>query len=304
MRIGINGSGQLVTPDLGGLTADIAAAEADGFSSYWLAQSGGVDALTVFAAHGDTGSSTELGTAVIPTWVVHPQVLAGQALTTQAAIGQRLVLGLGLSHEPAVEGRWKMTWERPVRQMLDFLDVLQPLLTDGHVSHEGYFWSFEGDSARCSETPPKVMIAALGEQMLRLAGARTDGTILWCVGPKTIADHIAPVINAAAAEAGRPEPSIVCSIPVWVTDDPEPARGFLGQILANYAELPSYRRMLDIEGLHGLGELSIVGSEDEVVAGIDAVAQSGATDFTAVPMGGNPDEIARTRSVLVAASAS
>jgi alkanesulfonate monooxygenase SsuD/methylene tetrahydromethanopterin reductase-like flavin-dependent oxidoreductase (luciferase family) len=94
----------------------------------------------------------------------------------------------------------------------------------------------------------------------------------------------------------------VCSIPVWVTDDPEPARGFLGQILANYAELPSYRRMLDIEGLHGLGELSIVGSEDEVVAGIDAVAQSGATDFTAVPMGGNPDEIARTRSVLVAAS--
>ncbi|HUW04294.1 MAG TPA: TIGR03564 family F420-dependent LLM class oxidoreductase [Acidimicrobiales bacterium] len=302
MRIGINGSGQLVTPDLGGLTADVTAAEADGFSSYWLAQSGGVDALTVFAAHGDTGSATQLGTAVIPTWVVHPQVLAGQALTTQAAIGNRLVLGLGLSHEPAVEGRWKMTWERPVRQMLDFLDVLQPLLTEGRASHAGYFWSFEGESARCTDVPPKVMIAALGEQMLKVAGTRTDGTILWCVGPKTIAEHIAPVLNTAAAQAGRPTPSIVCSIPVWVTDDPQPARDFLGTILANYAELPSYRRMLDIEGLHGLGELSIVGSEAEVAAGIAAVAASGATDFTAVPMGGNPDEIARTRAALLGAA--
>jgi alkanesulfonate monooxygenase SsuD/methylene tetrahydromethanopterin reductase-like flavin-dependent oxidoreductase (luciferase family) len=142
------------------------------------------------------------------------------------------------------------------------------------------------------------MIAALGEQMLKVAGSRTDGTILWCVGPKTIAEHIAPVLNAAATEAGRPTPSIVCSIPVWVTDEPEPARDFLGKILANYAELPSYRRMLDIEGLHGLGELSIVGSDDEVAAGIAAVAASGATDFTAVPMGGTPDEVARTRAVL------
>lgn len=304
MRIGINGSGQLVHADLGLITHDIAACEDDGFASYWLAQSGGVDALTVFAAHGDTGSSTQLGTAVIPTWTVHPQVLAGQALTTQAAVGGRLVLGIGLSHQPAVEGRWKMTWERPVRQMMDFLDVLQPLLTDGKASHDGYFWSYEGDSARCSEDPPEVMVAALGEQMLRLAGSRTDGTILWCVGPKTIKDHIAPVINDAAAQAGRDSPAIVCSIPVWVTNDPEPAREFIGQILAIYAELPSYRRMLDIEGLHGLAELSLVGSEDEVADGIGAIADSGATDFTAVPMGGNPDEIERTQAVLRAAAAS
>lgn len=302
MRIGINGSGLLAKPDLGTLTADIGAAETDGFASYWLAQTGGVDALTVFAAHGDSGAATELGTAVIPTWVVHPQMLAGQALTTQAAVGGRLILGIGLAHEPSVTGHWKMTWERPVRQMIDFLDVLQPLLAEGAVKHDGYFWSYEGDMPRLAE-PPKVMVAALGEQMLRLAGSRTDGTILWCVGPKTISEHIAPVINAAADKAGRNAPAIVCSIPVWVTDEPDQAREFLGKILSIYAELPSYRRMLDIEGLHGLGDLSIVGSTDEVAEGLAAVAASGATDFTAVPMGANPDEIARTRQALTTAMA-
>lgn len=298
MDIGINGSGLLANPSLGALTADIVSAEDDNFASYWLAQTGGVDALTVFAAHGSTGSEMNLGTAVIPTWTTHPQVLAGQALTTQAATGGRLILGLGLAHEPSVTERWKMTWERPVRQMMDFLDVLQPLMTEGSVNHEGYFWSYEGEIPLLEGPAPKVMIAALGDQMLKLAGARTDGTILWCVGPKTIADHIAPTINAAAEKAGRAQPSIVCSIPVWVTDDPAPAREFLAQILSVYAELPSYRRMLDIEGLHGLGELSLVGSEAEVTERIAEIAASGATDFTAVPMGGNPDEIARTREIL------
>ena len=298
MDIGINGSGLLAKPALGTMTADIASAEEDNFASYWLAQTGGVDALTVFAAHGDTDSSMRLGTAVIPTWTTHPQVLAGQALTTQAAVGGRLILGLGLAHEPSVTGRWKMTWERPVRQMMDFLDVLQPLLADGSVTHDGYFWSYEGEIPLLEGPPPKVMIAALGEQMLKLAGARTDGTILWCVGPKTIAEHIAPAINAAADKAGRDQPAIVCSIPVWVTDDPEPAREFLAKMLSIYAELPSYRRMLDIEGLHGLGELSLVGSEAEVTERIAEIAASGATDFTAVPMGANPDEIARTREIL------
>lgn len=298
MDIGINGSGLLANPSLGALTTDLASAEEDNFASYWLAQTGGVDALTVFAAHGTTGSSMKLGTAVIPTWTTHPQVLAGQAMTTQAALDGRLVLGLGLAHEPSVTGRWKMTWERPVRQMMDFLDVLQPLIGEGAVNHDGYFWSYEGEMPLLDTPAPKVMIAALGEQMLKLAGARTDGTILWCVGPKTIADHIAPVMNAAAEKAGRDQPSIVCSIPVWVTDDPQPARDFLAQILSIYAELPSYRRMLDIEGLHGLGDLSLVGTEAEVTERIAEIAAAGATDFTAVPMGGNPDEIARTREIL------
>lgn len=300
MRIGINGSSLLADPDVGTITTDIVTAEAEGFSSYWLAQTGLADALGVLGAAGPGTNVIELGTAVVPTWTRHPMALAASALTAQACTHGRLVLGIGLSHQPAVEDRWHMRWERPIRHVLDYLEVLDGLLRGATVRHRGEVWSLTADAAmpRPTDAPPKVMLAALGEQMLRIAGRRTDGTILWCVGPRTVESHIRPRIEDAAAEADRPPPSIVCSIPCWVTDEPAKARDFIGRILANYAELPSYRAMLDIEGVHGLEDLSLVGSEDEVRAGIESVAAAGATDFTPVIMGGDPDEIAATRSLL------
>jgi F420-dependent oxidoreductase-like protein len=300
MRVGINGSDKLLTSDLGAISADARQAEADGFASYWLAQRSLLDAISALALAGSNTSSITLGTAVVPTWTRHPQATAAAALTAQAALGGRFVLGIGLSHQPAVEGHLHIKWEKPIRHMLDYLDVLQPLLAGGTADHTGDMWSYTGSSARPTDNPPKVMLAALGEQMLKIAGRRTDGTILWCVGPITIERQIAPVINAAASEAGRATPAIVCSLPVWVTDDPEPARQFVGQILAGYATLPSYRAMLDIEGVHGIDDISLIGSEQQVTDGMARIANSGATDFTAVVMGGNPDELARTRAVLQA----
>lgn len=291
----------MLTQGVPGVLDGLAEAEAAGFATYWVAQVGLIDALTLIGAHGDTDSSMEIGTAVISTWERHPHMLAAQALTTQALIGDRLIVGIGVNHQPHVEQSLRLPWHKPVRHMIDYLAILNDLLTTGSASYQGEAWSFDGEGARPSEGVPKVMIAALGDQMLRLAGRRTDGTILWCVGPRTIQTHIAPVINDAAAAADRPAPSIVCSIPVWVTDDPAPAREFLGTILADYASLPSYRAMMDIEGVPGLGELSIVGNEEFVREQLGRIEASGATDFTPVPMGGNPDEEARTMAILTAA---
>ena len=291
----------MLTQGVPGVLDGLGEAEAAGFATYWVAQVGLIDALTLIGAHGDTGSSMEIGTAVISTWERHPHMLAAQALTTQALIGDRLIVGIGVNHQPHVEQSLRLAWHKPVRHMIDYLAILNDLLTTGSASYQGEAWSFDGEGARPSEGVPKVMIAALGDQMLRLAGRRTDGTILWCVGQRTIQRHIAPVINDAAAAADRPAPSIVCSIPVWVTDHPAPAREFLGTILADYASLPSYRAMMDIEGVPGLGELSIVGNEEYVREQLGRIEASGATDFTPVPMGGNPDEEARTMAVLTAA---
>ena len=305
MRIGINGSDKLVRPDLDTILDDIATAEKEGLSSYWLAQTGLLDALGTLALAGTRTSSITVGTAVVPTWMRHPHVAASQALTAQAATGGRLTLGIGLLHQPVVEERLGMKWERPIRHLLDYLDILQPLLEGGAVEHQGEVWSFAGAAARPTEIAPKLMIAALGEQTLRIAGRRCDGTILWCVGPLTLERRIVPTINEAAAGAGRPQPSVVCSLPLWVTDNPGPAKEFVGTILRDYASLPSYRAVLDVEGVQGVEEISLIGDEDTVRGGLARLAEAGATDFTAVVMGGNPDETARGRALLgdVAASA-
>ncbi|MED5396931.1 MAG: LLM class flavin-dependent oxidoreductase, partial [Actinomycetota bacterium] len=183
MRIALNASAELLHADLGRLREHAERAADDGFSGWWLAQTGLVDALTAFTALANTAPGLEFGTAVVPTYPRHPTALAGQALTTAAALRDRsLVLGIGLSHRPVIEGMLGLSFEKPIRHLIDYLAVLQPLLESGSVSVDGEAFTAHVDTGRPTDRPPSVMVAALGEQALRVAGHHTDGTILWMVG--------------------------------------------------------------------------------------------------------------------------
>ncbi len=303
MQIGINGSNLLAHPDINTILNDMAASEASGFSTYWLAQVGNVDALTALALGGARTSKIELGTAVVPTWTRHPQIMAAQALTAQAATDGRIILGIGLAHKPSVEDRWKMKWEKPIRHMVEYLNILESLLETGKADFSGEVWSLEGEFPLPTDNPPKVMLAALGDQMLNLAGKRTDGTILWCVGPKALEQQIVPKINEAAAAADRPAPAVVCSLPVWVTDHEDIARDLVAKFLTGYGDLPSYRSVLDVEGVDGPADISLIGTEDKVREGMEALRAAGATEFSAVVSALDPDERKRTVAVLAEAAA-
>jgi 5,10-methylenetetrahydromethanopterin reductase len=122
--------------------------------------------------------------------------------------------------------------------------------------------------------------------------------VLWLSGPSTIEEHIRPSIQAAADASGRPTPRIVASVPVCVTDNPDDVRNAIAGILAGYNELPSYRAMMDREGVDGPAGVSIVGSEDVVRAELQRFADAGATDFAAVEFGTNDGENSRTRALL------
>jgi 5,10-methylenetetrahydromethanopterin reductase len=130
-------------------------------------------------------------------------------------------------------------------------------------------------------TPVPLIVAALGPVMLKLAGTYADGTTTWMTGPKTIESHIVPAISAAASEAGRAAPRIVCGLPIVVTQNVDVAREKIAKDLAIYGMLPSYRSMLDREGVAGPAELSIVGDEAAVRAEIQRLRDAGVTDFNA-----------------------
>jgi len=307
MRIGINGSSLIATgAPLGQLVDHAAQAEADGFSTYWLAQLGVPDALTAIATMGTATRTIEIGTAVIPTWPRHPLMLAAQALTVQEAIGPRLILGIGLAHKSSVEGTFKVPFATPAKHMDEYLQVLLPAVTDRKVSVTGDIWSAEteGIGGPAGVAAPTVMLAAMGPRMLRLAGERTAGTILWLSGPKAIAEQIKPPLDQAAADAGRPAPRIVASVPVCVTSQPDDVKGMVAALLEGYNDLPSYRGVMDAEGAGGPADVSLIGSEDEVRAGLDAFAAAGTTDFSALEFIVDPADAAPTRAVLIDAAAS
>jgi 5,10-methylenetetrahydromethanopterin reductase len=297
MRIGLSpqvpGSGSIDdVVDAVRQTAD------DGFTTFWMAQVFGLDALTALTVAGREVAGIELGTAVVPTYPRHPWVMAQQALTTQAVIGNRLALGIGLSHQVVIEGMWGISFAKPVLHLREYLEVLVPLSKGEAVEVQGTTVTARGMLDVPGAAPFPVLVAALGPQMLELTGRLADGTITWCVGPKTLAGFTIPTLSAAAERAGRAVPRVVAMFPVGVTTDPTGAQERLGRGLTIYGQLPSYRAMLDREGADGAADLAILGSEQEVADRIAHLKNIGVTDLAAVPVGGNPDESTQTRELL------
>ena len=126
-----------------------------------------------------------------------------------------------------------------------------------------------------------------------------DGTILAWVGAKTIREHIAPKLQAAAAQEGQAEPSIVASLPVCVTDDETGIRARIGKGLAMYGQLPSYRAMFEREGATGPEEVAIVGARNQVEDQIHAMFEAGATEFSPTEFVTNASEANATRELLI-----
>lgn len=285
------------TANIDDLVGDVQKANTDGFSHLFMPQIFSLDALTALAIAGREVPGIKLGTAVVPTYRQIPMMLAQQALTVSQIIGDRLVLGIGLSHQVVVEGMWGLSYDKPLRHMREYLDSLMPLLAGEQVSSEGETITTRG-GLQLQGPKPEVLLAALGPKMLELAGRVADGTSLWMVGPSTIASHILPVIAGAAEAAGRPAPQINASLPVCVTTDSAKAKANAAKEFAVYGQLPSYRAMLDREGAGGPEDVAIIGSADEVATRVGELAEAGSTLFVAAPYG-NPDEQAATRELLV-----
>ncbi len=280
------------------MVAEARRAEADGFASYWAPQIFGHDALTALAVIGREVPRIELGTSVVPTYPRHPMMMAQQALTVNAAAGGRLCLGIGLSHQIVVESMWGMSFDKPVRHMREYLEVMMPLLEGKPVSHAGEAFNVNGGVSVPGGTRPNVVIAALGEQMLKVTAALADGTLTWCTGPQTLANHTIPTLKAAADKAGRDSTRVIAALPVCVTNDREAALKRAAQVFVVYGQLPSYRAMLDKEGAAGPADIAIIGSASEVADRIMALGEIGVTDFAAVEFGATPDEVAETRSLV------
>jgi 5,10-methylenetetrahydromethanopterin reductase len=295
MRYGIFGDGDIANVET--VTAAARAARDDGFAHLWIPQIFGIDALTALAVAGREVPDIELGTAVVPTFPRHPAVLATQALTVTQTIGPRLNLGVGLSHQTVVEAMWGLSFAKPVRHLREYLAVLAPLLRSEAADASGEGVSGHLRLGIADAPPPRLLVAALGAQMLAATAELADGTITWMASTRVIAEHTAPTITRAADAAGRPAPTVAVGLPICVTADAAAARERAARLYAVYGNLPSYRAMLDRGGAEGPADVAIVGTEEEVTAAMHELADAGATDLIAAVFGSR-EERPRTRALL------
>jgi F420-dependent oxidoreductase-like protein len=281
------------------VVANARAAKDAGFASVWSSQIFGVDALTVLAVVAREVEGIGVATGVVPIHPRHPMVLAAQARTVQAISGGRLTLGIGLSHQVMVEGVWGISFDKPGTYMREYLDALVPMLRGEPVNVKGTAVSANVFQAvgPTTSSPPSLVVAALGPEMLRLAGTVTDGTVTWMTGIATLRDHIVPTIRSAAEAAGRPAPRVIASVAICLTDDVSGAAERIDKELAIYPTLPSYKAMLDREGATSPSQVSIIGSRDKIEDALGAVVDAGVTEVLTGPIG-TKDEVSATFALL------
>jgi F420-dependent oxidoreductase-like protein len=294
MRIGLMVGSDKERPRaerLSGLLDDGLAAENDGFASFWIPQVPGyLDAMTAVALLGHVTDRIEIGTAVVPLQTRHPLMLAQQALTTQIACAGRFTLGVGPSHHWIISDQLGLPYEKPARLVRDYLDVLDAAFAGpGAVAVDNDTYHVHSPVDVTDAFEMNVLIAALGPAMLRIAGERTGGTILWMADERAIGDYIVPRITEAAGSAGRTGTRVVAGVPVALCSDGEvaDARAYASEVLGHADFSPNYVRLLEHGDADDVGDTMAAGDESRVLARLRRYRDAGVTDVAVrvVPLG-------------------
>ncbi|WP_370945581.1 TIGR03564 family F420-dependent LLM class oxidoreductase [Amycolatopsis sp. cg5] len=255
-------------------------AAAAGLSSVWFPQLLDYDAVMVAALAGRAFPGISVGTGVVPIYPRHPLLISALAQTAQAATGGRFTLGLGLGSKPFLKPAFGQPYPPPVQHLREYLAVLRPLLSGVETEFDGDILSLHPSMPTIvpGAKPVPIVVAAMGPKALATAGELADGTLPYFAGPKALSTNIVPVIGRAAASAGRPRPRVIAVFPAVVTREVEATREVLGERLAAYEEIPSYRRILDAEGVAHAVDLAVVGDEELVAAAVQRYFDAGATE--------------------------
>ena len=287
---------------LTGLLDDGKAAESQGFASFWIPQVPGyLDAMTAVALLGQVTDRIEIGTAVVPIQTRHPLIMAQQALTTQVACAGRFALGVGPSHHWIVADQLGLPYDRPARLVRDYLDVLDAAFAGPGavaVDNDSFRVHSPVDVTDAFEMP--VLIAALGPTMLRIAGERTGGTILWMADERAIGDYVVPAHHEGGDGGGpvrKPASSQAFPSHCAQTDEVDDARAYASEVLGHADFSPNYVRLLEHGDAEDVGDTMAAGDESAVLARLRRYRDAGVTDLAVrvVPLGQDADTRSASR---------
>ncbi len=219
-------------------------AEKGGFEAVWVPEGGGRDSLTSLATIAMRTEKVKLGTGILPIFARTPTNTAMGAAGMAAVSDGRFILGLGVGHAPTVESRDGIPFKQPMTRMRETILIVKALLAGEKVNFTGKQFKLTGASMGASTPKSKVpiYIAALGPQMLELAGELADGVLMnW-----TAVDYLGEAIGhikRGTEKAGRDlsEIDIAGYVRVAVGDDVSTSRDSLRYQVARYASNPFYR---------------------------------------------------------------
>lgn len=207
-----------------------------GYTDVWSSEANGADAFTPLALASVWAPSLRLGTAIVPAYTRGPACLAQSVGSLASAAPGRLVFGIGTSSNVIVEGWNGIPFEEPYQQVQAMVRFLRRALTGEKVT--GDFGRFSVRSFTLGvplpAEPVPILVAALREGMLRLAGREGDGAIINWLSADDVST-VAPIVHAEGE--GK---EIVARIFVAPTTDRDIVMRFGRVAIAAYLNVPVY----------------------------------------------------------------
>lgn len=243
-----------------------------GYTDAWTAEADGYDGFTPLALASAWAPELRLGTAIIPAFTRGPALMAQSVASLADAAPGRFVLGLGTSSNVIVENWNGIEFEEPYKRIRDMNRFLRTAFEGEKVTNEYDTFSVKGYRLGVKAERPPILIAALREGMLRLAGRESEGVILNWLAVEDVGT-VTKVVTDAATKAGRGAPEVVARLFVCPSDDAEQVRAQAKFVIAAYLNVPVYAKFHEWLGrgdrLAGMWENWKSGDRKAALAAID-----------------------------------
>lgn len=214
------------------------------YETIWLPEGAGRDSLTALAAIALRTQRVCLATGILPIYARTAANTAMAAAGMDAVSGGRFILGLGVGHRPTVEGRDGVPFRQPIARLRETIAIARGMLNGETVSRQGRHFNPAAASLGAAAPPNTVpiYIAALGPQMLELAGEMADGVLMNWTAESFIAQAVGHV-RRGAEKAGRNPADIDIAgyVRVAAGADETAVRDSLRAQIARYASNAFYR---------------------------------------------------------------
>jgi probable F420-dependent oxidoreductase len=280
--------------------------EEAGFRTAWFPEIVFGDAFAPATATATGTTSLLLGTGVIGIWSRSPVTMALQAASVNELSNGRMLLGVGLQARNYVRNWHDRTYERPIRAMREYLTILRRILAGEAVDYEGELFSVRGFQLQMPmpEQPVRLYLAAVGPQMLRLAGELADGVLGYCWSIPYVEQVALPALREGAAKGGRAlgDLDVACGYPTIVVEDGSGIEKAKAQVLMFATASSSSPFYAESFAAAGYGDL-VAELKERVAAGDADGAMAAIPDeaVEAMTVSGTPDEVGRRVEALRAA---
>src|SRR3984893_4796823 len=165
-----------------------------GFSGVFIPEANNDSLMCSYAVAGVT-KRVEIGTWIVNIYLREPTLCAAAAERVQDASSGRFILGLGVSHRPALEARG-----------IDMGNARDRLRRDTKIIREtlGGETAMFGMKFRQPKQPIPIYYAALALETARLGGELADGLMLYLCPPERMRKSIDAAYESAKQHGRKP----------------------------------------------------------------------------------------------------